>query len=117
MYCEHRSSDFATILAAILLLSFMSELFQNLLGANRKCADEMQAQTIELPQDMDQLQFLCLQLREELIETRAAKEHMVEYVAVFLPFNLFWPKLFRSRKMFIFLYFLAFALFSRGYSK
>lgn len=37
----------------------------------------MQAQTIELPQDVDQLQFLCLQLREELIETRAAKEHAV----------------------------------------
>lgn len=37
----------------------------------------MRDQTIELPQDVDQLQFLCLQLREELIETRAAKEHAV----------------------------------------
>lgn len=37
----------------------------------------MRDQTIELPQDIDQLQFLCLQLREELIETRAAKEHAV----------------------------------------
>ncbi|VDM98030.1 unnamed protein product [Thelazia callipaeda] len=53
----------------------LSTRYQKLLGINRKCASEMQAQTIELPQDVDQLQFLCLQLREELIETRAAKEH------------------------------------------
>lgn len=43
----------------------------------------MRDQTIELPQDVDQLQFLCLQLREELIETRAAKEHAV-YFSCFL---------------------------------
>lgn len=54
--------------------------FQKLLGANRKCATEMQAQAIELPADVDQLQFLCLQLREELIETRAAKEHNVRFL-------------------------------------
>uniref|UniRef100_A0A0M3HP45 FYVE-type domain-containing protein n=1 Tax=Ascaris lumbricoides TaxID=6252 RepID=A0A0M3HP45_ASCLU len=53
----------------------LSQRYLKLLGANRKCATEMQAQAIELPADVDQLQFLCLQLREELIETRAAKEH------------------------------------------
>lgn len=54
----------------------LSQKYLKLLGINRKCATEMQAQPIELPQDADQLQFLCLQLREELIETRASKEHM-----------------------------------------
>uniref|UniRef100_A0A8R1Y3K0 FYVE-type domain-containing protein n=1 Tax=Onchocerca volvulus TaxID=6282 RepID=A0A8R1Y3K0_ONCVO len=53
----------------------LSSRYLKLLGANRKCSTEMRDQTIELPQDIDQLQFLCLQLREELIETRAAKEH------------------------------------------
>ncbi|VDM43462.1 unnamed protein product [Toxocara canis] len=53
----------------------LSQRYLKLLGANRKCAAEMQAQPIELPTDVDQLQFMCLQLREELIETRAAKEH------------------------------------------
>uniref|UniRef100_A0A0N5ADD9 FYVE-type domain-containing protein n=1 Tax=Syphacia muris TaxID=451379 RepID=A0A0N5ADD9_9BILA len=53
----------------------LSKKYLKLLGANRKCAEEMRAQAIELPQDVDQLQFLCLQLREELIETRAAREH------------------------------------------
>uniref|UniRef100_A0A915CH82 FYVE-type domain-containing protein n=1 Tax=Parascaris univalens TaxID=6257 RepID=A0A915CH82_PARUN len=53
----------------------LSQRHLKLLGSNRKCATEMQAQAIELPTDVDQLQFLCLQLREELIETRAAKEH------------------------------------------
>ncbi|VDN50978.1 unnamed protein product [Dracunculus medinensis] len=54
----------------------MSKKYSKLCGVNRKCASEMQAQAIELPQDIDQLQFLCLQLREELIETRAIKEHI-----------------------------------------
>ncbi|VDD85122.1 unnamed protein product [Enterobius vermicularis] len=54
----------------------LTQKYLKLLGTNRRCAEEMQAQKIELPQDVDQLQFLCLQLREELIETRAAKEHM-----------------------------------------
>uniref|UniRef100_A0A915PT63 FYVE-type domain-containing protein n=1 Tax=Setaria digitata TaxID=48799 RepID=A0A915PT63_9BILA len=54
----------------------LNRRYLRLLGTNRKCAAEMQAQTIELPQDVDQLQFLCLQLREELIETRAAKEYI-----------------------------------------
>ncbi|TKR77940.1 hypothetical protein L596_018827 [Steinernema carpocapsae] len=55
----------------------LSLRYHKLLGANRQSAAEMQSQTIELPQDIDQLQYLCLQLREELIETRAAKEHQV----------------------------------------
>lgn len=37
----------------------------------------MREQVIDLPQTVDELQLLCLQLREELIETRAAKEHSV----------------------------------------
>uniref|UniRef100_A0A1I7ZTI0 FYVE-type domain-containing protein n=1 Tax=Steinernema glaseri TaxID=37863 RepID=A0A1I7ZTI0_9BILA len=55
----------------------LSLKYHKLLGANRQTASEMQSQAIELPQDIDQLQYLCLQLREELIETRAAKEHQV----------------------------------------
>lgn len=35
----------------------------------------MREQMIELPQSVDQLQFHCLQLREEIIETRSAYEH------------------------------------------
>lgn len=35
----------------------------------------MREQNIELPQTVDQLQYVALQLREELIETRAAYEH------------------------------------------
>lgn len=35
----------------------------------------MREQNIELPQTLDQLQFFALQLREELIETKAAYEH------------------------------------------
>ncbi|VDK51926.1 unnamed protein product [Anisakis simplex] len=54
----------------------LNQRYLNLLGTNRKCAAEMQAQAIELPSDVDQLQFVCLQLKEELIETRAAREHM-----------------------------------------
>uniref|UniRef100_A0A8R1E6W3 FYVE-type domain-containing protein n=2 Tax=Caenorhabditis japonica TaxID=281687 RepID=A0A8R1E6W3_CAEJA len=46
-----------------------------LLGSTRKTAQELRAEVIDLPADLDQLQFICLKNREELIETRAAKEH------------------------------------------
>ena len=49
--------------------------YSKLLGLNRQKAAEMREQDIELPQTIDQLQFLTLQLREELIETRSAYEH------------------------------------------
>lgn len=42
----------------------------------------MSAQNIELPQTVEHLQFLALQLREELIETRAAREHEVTEIKV-----------------------------------
>ncbi|EJW80848.1 hypothetical protein WUBG_08244 [Wuchereria bancrofti] len=68
----------------------LSSRYLKLLGANRKCSTEMRDQTIELPQDVDQLQFLCLQLREELIETRAAKEHAVCFR--YFSMNIKFPK-------------------------
>ena len=37
----------------------------------------MSQQNIELPQTVEQLQFLALQLREELIEEKVAREHEV----------------------------------------
>lgn len=48
-----------------------------MLGLNREHANKMREKDIELPQTVDQLQFLALQLREELIETRSAYEHSV----------------------------------------
>lgn len=51
--------------------------YRKLLGLNREHSSKMREKDIELPQTVDQLQFLALQLREELIETRAAYEHSV----------------------------------------
>lgn len=51
---------------------------QALLGKNRQTSSAMQEESIELPQTVDELQLQCLQLREELIEARAAKEHLHE---------------------------------------
>ena len=56
--------------------------YQKLLGLNKEKASEMSAQNIELPQTVEHLQFLALQLREELIETRAAREHEVTEIKV-----------------------------------
>ncbi len=50
--------------------------YDKLLGKHRKEAETMQREAIEVPQSVEDLQLLCLQLREELIETRAAKEHL-----------------------------------------
>uniref|UniRef100_A0A914VXL3 FYVE-type domain-containing protein n=1 Tax=Plectus sambesii TaxID=2011161 RepID=A0A914VXL3_9BILA len=52
--------------------------YNKLLGAHRSKSSDMRAEAIELPQTVDELQLMCLQLREELIETRAAKEHVEE---------------------------------------
>ncbi|KIH69334.1 Rab5 binding protein [Ancylostoma duodenale] len=50
-------------------------LLKELLGSNRATATEMRAEPIDLPQSADQLQFLCLQMREELIELKSARQH------------------------------------------
>ncbi|KAI1710599.1 rabaptin-like protein domain-containing protein [Ditylenchus destructor] len=55
----------------------LNRRYEKLLGLNRQKASEMREQNIELPQAVDELEFLALQLREELIETRAAYEHSV----------------------------------------
>nr|CDJ89295.1 Rabaptin and Zinc finger domain containing protein [Haemonchus contortus] len=49
--------------------------YQELLGTNRATAAEMRAEPIDLPQNADQLQFLCLQMREEIIELKSARQH------------------------------------------
>lgn len=41
--------------------------YQKLLRANSQCAEEMRDQQIELPQTVEELQFLALQLREDLV--------------------------------------------------
>lgn len=53
----------------------LASKYQQLLGANRATAAEMRAEPIDLPQSADQLQFLCLQMREELIELKSARQH------------------------------------------
>ncbi|CAD6192985.1 unnamed protein product [Caenorhabditis auriculariae] len=55
--------------------SVVLQKYQELLGANRKSANELRAEPIDLPTDVDQLQFMCLTTKEELIETKAAREH------------------------------------------
>lgn len=57
------------------------------MGLNRLKSQEMSEQSIELPQTVDQLQFLALQLREELIEAKAAREHEVTELKV----DFLWP--------------------------
>jgi len=52
--------------------------YDKLLGRHRTRADQMQREPIDLPQTVDELQLACLQLREELIEERAAREHLEE---------------------------------------
>ncbi|CAJ0597908.1 unnamed protein product [Cylicocyclus nassatus] len=53
----------------------LASKYQELLGSNRATASEMRAEPIDLPQNADQLQFLCLQMREELIELKSARQH------------------------------------------
>ncbi|CAL2036186.1 CBN-RABN-5 protein [Caenorhabditis brenneri] len=53
----------------------LGKKYKKLLGATRKTAQELRSEKIDMPADIDQLQFICLKNREELIETRAAKEH------------------------------------------
>lgn len=53
----------------------LGKKYKKLLGSTRKSAQELRSEKIDMPADLDQLQFICLKNREELIETRAAKEH------------------------------------------
>uniref|UniRef100_A0A915DR05 FYVE-type domain-containing protein n=1 Tax=Ditylenchus dipsaci TaxID=166011 RepID=A0A915DR05_9BILA len=56
----------------------LNRRYQNLLGLNKQKANEMREQNIDLPQTVEDLELVALQLREELIETRAAYEHSVD---------------------------------------
>ncbi|CAG2169885.1 unnamed protein product [Oppiella nova] len=49
-----------------------------LLGKYVAKSQTLQNETIDLPQDMDEMQFYCLKLREELITTLVAKERNEE---------------------------------------
>uniref|UniRef100_A0A914BUS3 FYVE-type domain-containing protein n=1 Tax=Acrobeloides nanus TaxID=290746 RepID=A0A914BUS3_9BILA len=70
-----KSSDKYLLLEADMIT--LSHKYQKLLGLNRQKAEEMRDQIIDFPQSVEELQILCLQLREELIEARSAKEHSV----------------------------------------
>ncbi|KAL1231578.1 Rab GTPase-binding effector protein [Trichinella spiralis] len=49
------------------------------IASRRKIEDVYQTlRKIDLPQDVEELQLLCLQLKEELIESRTVKEHLEE---------------------------------------
>ncbi|KRZ32913.1 Rab GTPase-binding effector protein 1, partial [Trichinella pseudospiralis] len=56
----------------------LSDQYDHLLGRHRQGARQLEEEKIDLPQDVEELQLLCLQLKEELIETRTAKEHLEE---------------------------------------
>lgn len=56
----------------------IQELYDKLLGKHRQLADQMRNEFIDLPESQDDLQLHCLKLREELIDERAAKEHLDE---------------------------------------
>ncbi|EYC30448.1 hypothetical protein Y032_0005g2654 [Ancylostoma ceylanicum] len=74
--CEKQLQDVNNICS--MLESDIKKLttkYQELLGSNRATATEMRAEPIDLPQSADQLQFLCLQMREELIELKSARQH------------------------------------------
>uniref|UniRef100_A0A7E4UW71 FYVE-type domain-containing protein n=1 Tax=Panagrellus redivivus TaxID=6233 RepID=A0A7E4UW71_PANRE len=51
--------------------------YEELLGGTKEKAAQLRDQPIDLPQNIEQLQFMCLQLKEELIVERAAKEHLM----------------------------------------
>lgn len=52
--------------------------YDKLLGKHRAQADVMQREAIDLPQTVEELQLFTLQLREELIEAKASREHLEE---------------------------------------
>lgn len=56
---------------------YMKKKYEKFIGLQKVKADELRAEAIDLPQNVDDLQFLCLQLREELIDDRAAREHLI----------------------------------------
>jgi Rab GTPase-binding effector protein 1 len=58
-------------------ITYLRKRYIHLLGLKKEKAAELRDQPIDLPQTVEQLQFLCLQLREDVIEERAAKEHMI----------------------------------------
>jgi Rab GTPase-binding effector protein 1 len=58
-------------------IAYLKDKYLHLLGLKKEKAAELRDQPIDLPQTVEQLQFLCLQLREDLIEDRAAKEHII----------------------------------------
>ncbi|KRZ84549.1 Rab GTPase-binding effector protein 1 [Trichinella sp. T8] len=53
-------------------------IYDHLLGRHRQGARQLEEEKIDLPQDVEELQLLCLQLKEELIESRTVKEHLEE---------------------------------------
>jgi Rab GTPase-binding effector protein 1 len=58
-------------------IMYLKKRYLHLLGLKKEKAAELRDQPIDLPQTVEQLQFLCLQLREDMIEERAAKEHII----------------------------------------
>ncbi|KAL1244147.1 Rab GTPase-binding effector protein [Trichinella spiralis] len=56
----------------------LSDQYDHLLGRHRQGARQLEEEKIDLPQDVEELQLLCLQLKEELIESRTVKEHLEE---------------------------------------
>ncbi|CDW53278.1 FYVE zinc finger family protein [Trichuris trichiura] len=56
----------------------LSKKYDALLGRHRQRSQQLQAEVINLPQTVDELHILCLQLKEELLESRIAEEHLEE---------------------------------------
>ncbi|KRX77515.1 Rab GTPase-binding effector protein 1, partial [Trichinella sp. T6] len=56
----------------------LSDQYDHLLGRHRQGARQLEEEKIDLPQNVEELQLLCLQLKEELIESRTVKEHLEE---------------------------------------
>ncbi|WKY01039.1 hypothetical protein Q1695_015215 [Nippostrongylus brasiliensis] len=74
--CSEQMEDINNICSNLELdVKTIAGKYQELLGVNRATAADMRAEPIDLPQSSDQLQFLCLQMREELIELKSARQH------------------------------------------
>lgn len=54
---------------------------ESILNAHSKSSQEMQAETINLPNNMEEMERLLLQCREQLIAARAAREHLEGHYA------------------------------------
>ncbi|VDP19793.1 unnamed protein product [Soboliphyme baturini] len=57
-------------------LAALNVQYERLLGRHQKRAEELRREKIDLPQTVEELQLLCLQLKEELIDSKAALEHL-----------------------------------------